>query len=289
LAIVWTLLVCAIGMALAQDVYPGAAVYHTGWYNALDIALLVLAALRLRGRLVVFGAAIVVFTAAVSGLMGADTHTVIGSPGAAVRDDAASGSFIFPLKGTQVTYEGGRWSATIDGGRTYTGGFIFWERPRTVLDVTAVDPNGNHLTITQPTNASFLSPVLLIQQRTVIQGMNVAFDSFSVPAMRRNVKAVLFTAAQASQFSHGTVPGEPAILFIVADQHDKVLRDGLAIAPPGVARFAGGIELDALIESYPAIVAVSAPFLPILAIGLALFAAGIARELGFKIPSRSKT
>ena len=44
----WLLVACAAGMALAQDVDPGRAIYHYGWYNALDIALFVLAVLQLR-------------------------------------------------------------------------------------------------------------------------------------------------------------------------------------------------------------------------------------------------
>lgn len=291
MAAFWFLLACAIAMVLAQDVYPGAAVYHYGWYNALEIALFVLAAWQLRLlrktharrfaalAAAAFGGAIVVFAGSASGLMGPDTHVVVGAPGASVRDDEAGGSFVFPLKGDTVTLQRGRSAVTVAGaGRRYTGGFIFWEEPRTVLNVTAADERGNHLTITQPTNASFLSPVLLLQQRTTIDGMDVSFDSFSVPAVQRNVKAVLFSEQQAAQL-HTDPPiiGQPAILFAVADNRDQVLPHGIGITPPGVQKNIGGLLLDASVGRYPAIVVASAPYWPILVLGLLLVVIGAVR------------
>ena len=288
-------------MVLAQDASPGAAVYHEGWYNALNIALFVLAAWQLRTlkkkrpeaftglAIAAFGGAVVVFAGAASGLMGADTHTVIGAPGATVRDDDAGGSFTFPLSGDTVVFTSGRSSASIAGGRRYSGGFVFWEQPRTVLDVNAGDVHGNHLTITQPTNASFLSPVLLLQQRATINGMDVAVDAFSVPAASRNVKVVFFTAAQAAQMPSAPVTGQPAILFAVADSHDRVLPNGFALVAPGVTKVIGNLSLSATVTAYPAIVVASAPYWPVLVLGLLLLIVGAWRAAGFKTPSRSRT
>lgn len=289
-------------MVVAQDVYPGAPVYHTGWYNALDIALFILSAWQLRAlrkthaqafaalAAAAFGGAIVVFAGVAGGLMGPDTHTVVGAPGASVRDDDVGGSFVFPLKGTTIALERGRAAAYVEGGRRYTGGFILWEQPRTVLEVNAADARGNHLTITQPTNASFLSPVLLLQQRTTIDGMDVAFDSFSVPAMQRNVKAVLFTEQQAAQLhTDPPIVGQPAILFAVANSKDEVLSNGIGIAAPGVQKAVGGLRLSATVGSYPAVVVASAPYWPILALGLLLCIAAALRLAGSRTPSRSKT
>jgi hypothetical protein len=285
------LLGCAIAMTLAQDAYPGAAVYHTGWYNALNIALFVLAAVQLRAlrrthaqrfpalAAAAFGGAIVVFSGVASGLMGPDTHTVVGAPGASVRDDEVGGSFVFPLQGDTIRLERGRGAASAGAhGRAYTGGFILWEEPRTVLDVQAADLHGNHLTITQPTNASFLSPILLLQQRTNISGMDVSFDSFSVPALQRNVKAVLFSPQQAAQL-HADPPivGQPAILFAISDNRDRVVPNGIGIVPPGVRKTIGGLELSANVTTYPAIVVASAPYWPILVLGLLLIAGAVVR------------
>ncbi len=296
----WLLLSCAIGMVVAQDAYPGAPVYHAGWYNALDIALFVLAAWQLRSLqktqeqrfstllIATFGAAIVVFSGVTSGLMGPDTHTVVGAPGASVRDEDVGGTFVFPLSGNAVSLERGRSTVTVGSRRRYTGGFIVWQEPRTVVHVDAADARGGHLTVTQPTNASFLSPVLLMQQQTTIDGMNVRFDSFSVPAAQRNVKVVLFSEQQAAQL-HNDPPivGEPAVLFAVADNADRVQPGGIGIAPPDTQKQIGGLRLTASVLQYPAVVVASAPYWPILLLGFLLSVAG-ALQIATRTPSRSK-
>lgn len=286
----WLLLACSVAMTLAQDALPGQPLYHYGWYNAIDAALFVVAAMQLRSlrkaygsrvqglALAAFGAAIVVFAGVASGLMGPDTHTVIGAPGASVRDDDAGGAFVFPLQGTVVRFVRGRSAIAVNGGRRYTGGFVFWQQPRTVMAVTAGDAKGDHLTITQPTNPSFLSPVLLMQQSTTIAGMDVRFDSFSVPAMGRSVRAVLFSAQQAAQLhSPAIVPGQPAILFSVTDQQDRAVPNGIGIVAPGKPRLIGGLLLGANVQSYPAIVVASAPYFPVLILGVAVLLIGIVR------------
>jgi hypothetical protein len=158
-----------------------------------------------------------------------------------------------------------------------------------VVHVDAADARGGHLTITQPTNASFLSPVLLMQQQTVIDGMNVRFDSFSVPALSRNVKAVLFTEQQAAQL-HTDPPiiGQPAVLFAVADNADHVVRGGIGLVAPGAQKQIGGLRLSATVLTYPALVVASAPYWPILALGVLLVIGG-ALGLGARTPSRSRT
>jgi hypothetical protein len=284
----WLLLACSVAMTLAQDAVPGRPLYHYGWYNAIDAALFIVAAMQLRSlrktyparisglAVAAFGAAIIVFAGVASGLMGPDTHTVVGAPGASVRDDDAGGSFAFPLQGTNVRFERGRSVLTVDGGRRYTGGFIFWQQPRTVVAVTAADPKGNHLTITQPTNPSFLSPVLLMQQTTTIAGMDVRFDSFSVPAVARSVRAVLFSAEQAAQLhSAAIVPGQPVVLFSVTDQQDRAVPNGIGVVAPGTQRLIGGLLLGASVQTYPAIAVASAPYLPVLVLGVLLFIAGV--------------
>jgi hypothetical protein len=285
----WVLLACAAAMALVQDAIPGLALYHYGWYNAIDVALFAIAAMQLRVlrkaqpdrftglAIATFGCAIVVFAGVASGLMGPDTHTVSGVPGASVRDDDAGGAFAFPLQGNVVRFERGRSVVNIDGGRRYSGGFIFWQEPRAVVSVTAADSKGNHLTVTQPTNASFLSPVLLMQQKTTIAGMDVQFDTFSVPAMRRSVRAVLFTPEQAAQLhSPAIVPGKPAILFAVSDQQDRAIPGGIGVVASGTQRIIGGLTLGGTVETYPAIVVASGPYLPVLIVGLLCVLTGIA-------------
>lgn len=277
----WLCIVCALGMMLAQDVFPGAALYHYGWYSILGIAFLVVAATsKKREPLVLFGCAIVVFAGAAAGLMAPDTHTVVGAPGASVRDEDLGATVQFPLDGTAIRVVRGNSVVVIDGGRRYTGAFILWAKPRDVVDVRVADARGNHLTITQPTNASFLSPVLMMQQNTAIAGMNVRFDTFSVPAERINVKAVLFSEQQAAQLrTDPPIVRRAAVLYDVYDESDREVSGGIGIVPSGSQKAIGGLIFAARVRSYPALAVASAPYWPALAIGVALCIAGTVRAL----------
>ena len=277
----WIYVVCAAAMAVAQDVVPGAPVFHSGWYNAVNVALFVLAATQKKRDVVaLFGCAIIVFSGVASGLMAPDTHTVFGAPGASVRDDDIGGSFIFPLNGTEIQLQRGRSTTTIGAGRKYAGGLILWQQPRDVVYVQASDARGNHLTITQPTNASFLSPVLLMQQTTNIAGMDVKFDTFAIPAMQRSIKAVLFAPQQAAQLrTDPPIVGAAAVLFDVSDATDRAIPGGIGIVASGTQRRIGGLLLGASVASYPAVVVASGPYLPVLVLGLLLCIAGAARAV----------
>lgn len=283
----WLLLLCAAGMALAQDLIPGQPIYHTGWYNALDVAILLIAITKLRSLrksdtrtfrglvAATFGCAIVVFAGVASGLMGPDAQTIVGAPGASVHNDDAGGSFVFPISGTTVALQRGNSSVSIGNGHRYTGGFVLSQTPRTVVYVEAYDNRGNRVTITQPTNASFLSPVLLMQQTTTIGGMNVRFDTFAVPALNRTVRAVLFSEQQAALL-HADPPiiGAPAVLLAVSDNQDRMVRGGIGIVPSGGERTIGGLRFRTSVTTYPAVVVASAPYLPVLLLGLLAMIAG---------------
>jgi hypothetical protein len=290
----WFLAFCAIAMVAAQDVYPGQSLYHYGWYSAIDIALLVLCAQNLRHNpnrghvLATFGTAVVVFTGVAAGLMGPDTQTVIGAPAASVRNDDVGGVFVFPLTANApVQLQRANTAVSIGASRRYSGGLVMWRQPRTVVYVDVADAHANHLTITQPTNASFLSPVLLMEQTTTIAGMNVRFDSFAVPAARRTVRAVLFSQQQAAQL-HGSAPleGSSAVLFSVQDDADRSVPHGIGIVASGERRLIGGLLLRATVETYPAIVVAAAPYLPVFIIGLLITGVGAASG-GIRNPSRS--
>lgn len=275
----WTLLAAAAASAFVQDLIPGEALYHVGWYNASAVATLVLAALRMRGlrpgssraasaRSVAFaGAAIVSLTGVAAGLMGPDTHEVAGVPGSTVHDAQAGIAIAFPLHADPMPH------------RRYAGGVVLWETPRTVVDVRAADARGNAVTITQPTNGVFLSPVLLMQQKAPIAGMRVRVDSFAVPALHRSVHAVLFTAAQAAQLRTGLPPGVPAVLFAVSTDAGAPVPQGIGIVPSGQERAIGGMRLTATVRSYPAVVVAAAPYLPAMILGVTLLVAAAALSL----------
>lgn len=267
----WLLLCCALGMTLVQDAVPGVALYHDGWYATLIAACIALAAYERRKRLPALafsGAALVALSGIGSSLTGPATQTIRGAPGTTIRNpDYGALSFPFGARG--------------GFGLRYHVNSITWSKPRAVVRVDAADLRGNHVTVTQPSNASFLSPVLLMTQRTTIAGMNVAYDTFSVPALDANVKAVLFTPAQAAQLHAGS-GSRPAVLFVVADPKGTVARGGIGIVSSGARKRIDGMLLSARVERYPAIVAASAPNAPILVLGLVLFAAGVlkARSAG---------
>ena len=97
--------------------------------------------------------------------------------------------------------------------RHNAGSFMLRTLPRDVVYVEARDLHGSRLTVTQPQGAVFLSPVLLMQHRQTIAGMDLPFDSFNVPSAQRVVKAIMFTPAQAAALLHGPEPpGAPCFL-----------------------------------------------------------------------------
>jgi hypothetical protein len=54
-----------------------------------------------------------------------------------------------------------------------------------------------------------------------------------------------------------------------------VVPNGIGIVPPGVRKAIGGLELSANVTTYPAIVVASAPYWPVLALGLLLIAVAL--------------
>ncbi|MFN2450490.1 MAG: hypothetical protein ABR508_11995 [Candidatus Baltobacteraceae bacterium] len=264
----WTLLACAIGMTLAQDVFPARAVYHDGWYNAVLVACAVVALVIGRrmpaaSRLCAGGAALVALAGAASGLLGPDTQVVAGAPGSTI-ETKEYGTLRFPLDANAIPQ------------RSYTLSAVRSALARDVVHVWAADARGNHLTVTQPSNAAFLSPVLLMQQSVRLAGMGVRTDEFSLPAVSRSVKAVLFEPAQAAQMrTAASFPGKAAVLFAVSDANGQTLHNGLGLVPSGGRKRIAGLLLGADVQAYPALSCASAPYLPLMFLGLIVFAVGV--------------
>ena len=264
---------------MAQDVLPGRPLYHAGWFNVMVAGIAIYAVLQLRRTaksdparpglaVAVFGTAVVAFAGVAAGLLGPDSQTVVGAPGASVRVPNLPYALDFPL----VT-EGA--PAAVPR-RRYSANFILDGVGRSVVFVSALDPHGNHLTITQPSGTAFLSPVLLMQSNTSIAGMTVPFDTFAVPAARRSVKAVLFTKQQAGQLrTRLTLPGQAAVLFAVSGPNDRIVPGGISIVTDGGQKSIGGLTLRARVIEYPAYEVSSAPNGVALLAGLAILASGI--------------
>jgi hypothetical protein len=148
--------------------------------------------------------------------------------------------------------------------------------PRDVVDVEVRDLLGNRLTVTQPSGGVFLSPVLLMQARQTIDGMDLPFDSFNVPAARRVVKAILFTPAEAAVVLHDpSAVGQPAVLFAVDDESERPLPHAIALSAGGAAVHAGGLSLRGEATSYPEVEVISIPNFPVVTIGTLLVLGGL--------------
>ncbi|MBV8067570.1 MAG: hypothetical protein JO113_06315 [Candidatus Eremiobacteraeota bacterium] len=290
------MIVVAVTVAVAIEiVIPGQAVYHTGWYNVLIAASVLgaLAAARRRVRqtrstrarigivALVTGALISGLAGVASGLLGPDNQSFVGAPGQRVRVESL-GLLFFPLasEGTPVdavTLERPLHApVAIAQHRRNVGNFILQTTPHSVVYVEARDLNGNRLTITQPTGSAFLSPVLLMAQRQTIAGMDLPYDSFNVPAARRIVKTVMFTAAQSVMLLHGgALLGQPSVLFAVEDENGRPLPHAVALSSGGRPARAGGLILRGSVADYPSVEVVSAPNLAASALGALLVVGGL--------------
>jgi hypothetical protein len=290
--------VCALCVVLgvaAELVVPGQPVYHAGWYNVLLAALLVAIGLRMprvlsgapstRARtgiaISAFGVLAIGFAGIVSGLLGADSQTVVGAPGQRVAMNELGGTLDFPLRdtGSDVALTRGARSDAISGTK-YTLSFLLHVILRDVVFVQAADARDRHLTITQPTGAVFLSPVLMMQQRQTIAGFDLPFDEFAVPAAHRIVHAVLFTAAQAAQLRGMTGPPTPAVLFDVEDETGAAIPKGIGFAHDGQDATIAGLRLMPQVFGYPAIEVISIPNVMAVVLGLLALVVGIV--LGYR-------
>jgi hypothetical protein len=291
----------------AEIVFPGKPIYHAGWFNVALLALVVVTILGARKHMmtrasstrarvatiaIVFGAAMAGLTGAASGLLAPDNRSVVGAPGQRVRVDDLGGTLDFPLTAT----EGGERSAEVqvvfdrpqrsplaigERGRN-AGSYVLRTTPRTVVYVEARDPRGGgggRLTITQPQGASFLSPVLLMQQHQTIAGLDLPFDSFAVPAAHRTVRAVLFTPQEAATLRGMEGATIPAVLFAIDDEDGRPLPHAITLARSGATVSVGGILLHAVVLAYPAIEIVAAPALDAVLASALLLLGGLTTQL----------
>ena len=290
----------AIGLVLAQDLYPFTPLYHTWQYAlALAIAFVVVLAYANAARrgedgvagkrllVALAGSAIVDVAGLASGLLGPDTASVVGTPGTVVPIPALGAAAFFApadpgalargASGVIVRRRNAAEIALAPGARRIVGESLVYLEPRPAAYVEAFDERGRHLTITQPANASFLSPVLLFRERQRIGAIDVPFDTFAAPARHRVVHALYFTPQQLAQVSHANAPADrtaPALILTVADDAGKPL--GITLAASGQNVVLGGVRVRATLGTYPALAIAAAPAAWALVTGVVLFVAGIA-------------
>ncbi len=301
--------IAIVACALFELLFPGRPIYHAGWFNVVIAAAIVLMAIgigksmrkiestpaRIALTVAAFAAAVAGFTAIASGLLGPNDQTVVAAPGQTVRVDELGGALVFPLAmngaaSDRVQLRSGNDTIPI-GSSHVQGSFLLQSIPRTVVAVDASDPHGAHLTVTQPTGAAFLSPVLLMQGHQSIDGFDVPYDAFAVPAAHRSVKAVLFSNAQAARLP-GLDGTQAAVLFDVESANGRELRGGIGVARSGQRVVLAGLALRPAIFDYPAIRIVSVPNLPVTvaaalvaALAAAAAAAAVARATRSAAPA----
>ncbi|MDB5028373.1 MAG: hypothetical protein JWO66_2062 [Candidatus Eremiobacteraeota bacterium] len=289
----------SIALVAAQDLYPFTPLYHTWQYAlalALGLAVIVAYANAVRrgddgvaGRrllVALAGAALAVVGGLASGLLGPDTAGVIGTPGTVVPvPTLGAAAFFGPGDGETVARGASGVTlrrrnageiALAGSARRIVGESLIYLDQRTAAYVETFDDRGAHLTVTQPTNPSFLSPVLLFRQRQQIGAFDVPFDTFAVPARHRIVRALYFTPDQLARFGHQDASVDktrPALILTVADDAGRSL--GIMLAGSGQTVALGGIRVRATLGTYPALAVAAAPPTWALVAGIALFLGGI--------------
>lgn len=285
-------LTCA---ACFEILLPGRALYEMGWFNAaLALVLVLLIAqsrrvfrsvpnrvARIAVALLTFGVGLLAVASIANGLLAPRNHTVIGAPGSEVRVAELAGSLEFPLamrgaRGSDAValIHNNRAAQLLHDGE-YIGSSILRMRPRTVVFMRAYDARGATLTITQPNGSVFLSPVLMMQPRQRIGGLDLPYDSFAIPARHRLVKAVLFTPREAAAFDPTRADAQDAILFAVDDDQDRPLPHAIRVAASASAIRVGGVTLRGDIFAYPAVEIISAPSMTAVIIGGIAIVAGL--------------
>jgi len=288
-----------------QDIIPGRSWYHTGSYALLIVALSALMLWRLRKAIlnhdrsvpsliaISAGASAIALTGLASGLLGPDTQTYIAPPGASMAILEPAGHLQFPFDvqraanvATVFRATTGREVTVALYQRRYIGAFILWSTSHPVAFVTAQDDRGRRLTITQPANPSFLSPVLVFPQTARIGGRILPVDSFSVPALQRIVKAVLFSADTLTKIQNRPA-SSPALLIAVEDERGRLLPGAMRLLPSGRRLRIDALTVGALIADYPQVVVAAAPALNIFLPGVAMFVVGLIWCAAFRIRFRS--
>lgn len=288
--------VLAIVLTVVQDVFPARDWYH-GWQYITIVAVAVLfmasyvwsvwrgKAPGKRFALALAGAIAVGIAGLLSGLIGPDTVTIIGTPGTVTPVIDLKSAAFFSAADAQTLANG---SATVTLRSRTAGAIAIGSHPTPVglsiaftqlkpaAYVVARDAHGNRLTVTQPNNPAFLSPVMLFRQNQDIHGKAFPLDTFAVPSLQRIVRILYFSAADLAAFRHDTtgLSNRPGAILSVTN--DAGAQQGLTMAPSGKAVDVGGVNIEVTIGTYPVLLVASAPQ-PLVTIGgIIVFLAALA-------------
>jgi hypothetical protein len=284
----------AIVLTVAQDVYPARDWYHAWQYAAvLAVALLVMLTHAWRAwrglegphgkriALALAGAIAVGTAGLLSGLIGPDNVTVYGAPGTVTPvPDLGAAAFFAPVDPASLP----RGDATVtlrrrDAGPSEIGPqpvpiglWIAFTQRRPAAYVEVRNARGERLTITQPSNPSFLSPVILFRQQQEIHDRTFPLDTFAVPALSRIVHVLYFSPADLAALPHdpsAPLPKEPGAILSVTD--DAGAQLGITLAPSGRETDIAGMHVTLTLGTYPVLEAASAPQPVVMLAGTVLF------------------
>jgi hypothetical protein len=284
----------AIVLTLVQDVLPARDWYH-GWQytTILGIAIVIMLAHALRAwrgkdgangkriALALAGAIAVAVAGLLSGLIGPDTVTVLGTPGT-VTPVADLGAAAFFAQADPQTIPRGdamvvlrrRGAGPVEvGSRPVPVGLsVAFTESRPAAYVVVRNDRGERLTVTQPNNPSFLSPVILFRQSQQIHDQAFPLDTFAVPAAHRVVRILYFTAADLATFRHDAdapAPTEPGAILSASD--DAGAQQGITMAASGREATIGGLHVTVTLGTYPVLQVASGPQPYVALGGLVLF------------------
>ncbi len=277
----WFVLVLAIiGLAVIEIIHPGVAWYRSDWCNVgvAFFALLVIIGVRRFPVRPMVGIAMLTATVLCAvavignGLFAPSPRTIAGAPGADVAISDFGATAHFPLIDAQSPTVGisGIGPVARFGSTSVAATATIEEHLRRVVFVSASDARHGHLTVTQPTSQTFLSPILLMKFTHTIDGMNAPFDGFTLPAVHRNVKVILFSPAQAATLPFESRGGS-GIFFIVTDDLGHTVPHGIVLARDGQAVTVAGLTLQGRVVAFPDLTIAATPFIPAVLLGVLAF------------------
>lgn len=301
--------VLAIVLTLAQDVLPARDWYH-GWQytTIMAIAVLVMTVYvwrAWRGRaserrlaLALAGAIAVAVAGLLSGLIGPDTVTVIGTPGTVTPITDLNAAAFFPATDAFALAKNASTDVTLrrrDGAPIVVGTHpvpiglsVAFTELRPAAYVMAYGNGGNRLTVTQPNSPSFLSPVIVFRQSQDIHGHLFPLDTVAVPGVHRIVRVLYFSPAELASANHNATAGVAGAILSVTD--DAGTQKGLQMVTSGAATAVGDVKFTVSLGTYPVLYVASAPQPYAVVIGLLIFiAAGFWARLPMKKPDEPGT
>lgn len=288
--------VIAIVLTLAQDALPARDLYH-GWQYitvlAISIGVMTVYVWRVvrrrepgrRVALALCGAIAVAIAGLLSGLIGPDTVTVVGTPGTVTPVVELNAAAFYPVataesiaRGDDIVMLRSRVAAPREiGTRAVPLNLsVAFTQKRPAAYVVVRNAHGDRVTVTQPSNPSFLSPVLLFRSNQEIHKQTFPLDTFAVPALHRVVRVLYFGPADLAAFrkTAATATDGPGAILSVSD--DAGAPKGLTMAANGKTVSAGDLNITMTLGMYPVLQVASAPQ-PIAMIGgLIVFLAALA-------------